>query len=122
MMDVVDCRLAPNADPRSEMPRANYTIDVSAPRPVLILRGELEPHTTAHDLVALRLLPPVEVRLIDARDVTFIDASGITLLLAVSGRRPVDVIASESVRRLIDLCGLSRTLRVMAPHCSHGLA
>lgn len=108
------------ATPRSEMPRAHFTIDVSQAQPVLVLRGELETHTTAHELAALRDAPPLAIGLIDTRDVTFIDASGISLLLAVAGHRPVDIIASSAVRRLIDLCELRDTLRVMSPRRTNG--
>ncbi|MEQ8840195.1 MAG: hypothetical protein RIB98_04385 [Acidimicrobiales bacterium] len=102
------------------MPRAHFTIDAARAQPVLILRGELDMHTTSHDLVALRHAAPVAVRMIDARDVTFIDASGISLLLAITGNRPTDIIASTPVRRLIELCGLAPTLRVMSPRRANG--
>lgn len=93
------------------MSYAAVTLTHHRGRAVLSLRGEFDAHTVPGP----DAFGGSGVDVVDCRDVTFMDARGITFLLDVTGRRPVDVMSSAPVRHLIVACGLEHHLRPIPP-------
>lgn len=81
---------------------------------VLILAGELDLHGVS-TLSSSGNREGARPEVIDLRRVSFVDAAGIRHLLELAGDEPIDVLPSDAVRRLIDICGLGERLRCIEP-------
>lgn len=77
---------------------------------ILRLRGELDANSAAALLSETRGF--VGIHRIDGRGLRFVAAAGLTALLEISRQRPITVLASGPLRRLVQICGLGETLRL----------
>ena len=88
---------------------------------VLVLSGEIDAHSAGPVAEWIERQAALDVRVIDCRAVTYFGAAGLSLLLSVGNGEPLPVLASPTVRRVIEICQLCRRLPIADSPAVYGV-
>lgn len=79
---------------------------------VLVLSGEIDAHSAGPIAEWIERQVELDIRVVDCRAVTYFGAAGLDLLLSVGEGGPLPVLASPTVRRVIEICQLNHRLPI----------